>query len=312
MEKPIFIVGIPRSGSTLWLNVFAENPNVCRIAEMHFLTPFREDFRYFIRKYVGDLNDKKNVEKMVELIFSRQRLPGITGSFWYNDMKKLLDPQLMKSIEKKVLGSDKSLGAIFKILIDETTAFRGYSRSCAKFPVFVNHVPKLIQWYPECKVIHVIRDPRAIAMSRKNDPGGTQVKIKKYPKIGLFIRIVTIGSVMLQYVWASKLHLKYRKFQNYALFCYEDLLADPANTIKQLCEFADIDFVPEMLSPREGQASSITGKKQKGFDKQVATHWKTVISTVEEQLIVLFTKGSMKRFEYNPWTHPLLNEKRIS
>lgn len=305
MEAPIFIVGLPRSGSTLWLNIFEQNHKTCRIGEMLFLTPWRKDFRYFLRKKVGNLANRKNVEKLIELIFSRKLVPGITASFWYNDIGKVVNPNLKKIIQMRILESERSLESIFKILIEEISAFKGYNRCCVKFPVYVNHVPELLKWYPQCKIVHITRDPRAMAISRANDPEGTQIKIKKHPRLGFIIRNTMIFFVIVQYIWTSKLHCKYKTIHNYALFKYEDLLAEPERLIKELCEFTEIDFVPEMLDPKEGQASSVTGKKQKGFNKKAASHWKGVISPFLESVITMLTKSSSSRFEYDPQNHPV-------
>ena len=305
MKNPIFIVGLPRSGSTLWLNIFAQNPEICRMGEILFLTPWRRDFRYFLKRYVGDLSSDENVGKMVELLFSRKWLPGITGSFWYHDIGKVTKTELKERLRRRICDSDRSLGSIFKVIIEEMAAFQGYRRCCVKFPVYVNHVPQLLKWYPDCKIVHITRDPRAMAISRTNDPGGTQQKIKKYPQLEFVIRKIMIAFVIIQYIWTSKLHCSYKGIKNYALFRYEDLLAEPEKVVKKLCEFTEIDFVPEMLAPKKGQASSVTGKQQNGFNKKAASHWKKVISPFEEKLISFFTRASMKRFGYDPRKHPV-------
>ncbi len=308
MKNPIFIVGLPRTGSTLWLNVFAQNPNIYRMGEMLFLTPWRKDFRYFLRKLGGDLSSEENIEKMIELIFSLKCPPGITASFWCCDIKNVIDPRLKEILKTKINNSDKSLESIFKIIIDEITAFKGYNRCCVKFPVYVNHVPQLLKWYPNCKIIHITRDPRATAISRTNDPGGTLQRIKKHPHFIFIIREIMILFVIIQYYWTSKLHCKYKGMENYALFRYEDLLAEPEKIITKLCKFTDIDFVPDMLNPKKGQASSVTGKRQGGFNKKAASRWRDVISPFEEKIISFFTKGSMKRFGYDPRNHPVYQD----
>ena len=84
-----------------------------------------------------------------------------------------------------------------------------------KFPVYVNYVPQLLQWYPQCKIIHITRDPRATAMSRTNDPGGTQIRIRKYPNLAYFIKKIMVMFVVIQYIWTSKLHCKYKDLNNY-------------------------------------------------------------------------------------------------
>jgi hypothetical protein len=310
LKRPIFIVGLPRSGSTLWLNIITRNSRILRAAGMHFLTPWRKDFRYFIRKEIGDLSIEKNIEKMINLIFSSEIISGITSTFFIKDLKVVNDSRLKKILYNRILESDKSLGSIFKILIEEVTRFRGNSRCCMKFPLYFNHIPELFEWFPECRILHITRDPRAMAVSRTNDPDGTRKKIEKYPLLSFIIKKIMVYFVIIQYIWSSVLHVKYKRFKNYSLFRYEDLISDPDRIIKELCEFTDIDFVPEMLVPQKGnekgQSSSVTGEKQKGFNKEAAYRWKTRISTFDKTVITMLTNRSMKRFGYDPKNHPII------
>ena len=138
----------------------------------------------------------------------------------------------------KIKDSDRSLGSIFKILLEEITAFNGQNRFCVKFPLYVNYIPMLMQWFPKCRVIHIIRDPRAITASKTNDPDGTGAIIRRYPYLRFLIRKIMIFFVIMQYIWSSKLHCKFKKYENYALFKYEDLLVDQEIVIKDLCQFA--------------------------------------------------------------------------
>lgn len=309
LDTPIFILGLPRSGSTLWHNIITSDPRVFRIGGMLFLTPWRKDFRYFLRNHVGDLSIEKNNQEMINLIFSHNTIPGLTAPFFRREIKNVNHPHLKKLLYRRILHSDKSLGSIFKILIEEITTYRDHKRCCVKFPVYVNQLPKLFQWYPNSKIIHITRDPRAIALSKTNDISGTRKKIEKYPHLSFFIKKITIFFVIIQYIWTSKLHWKYKNNHNYALFRYEDLLSEPEKVIKKLCKFTGIDFVPEMLEPQKGkekgQSSSLTGKPQKGFDKNAAHRWVNRMSTFDKTLVTLLTKRSMKRFGYDPKNHPV-------
>ena len=66
------------------------------------------------------------------------------------------------------------------------------------------------------------------------------------------------------------MHLQLECLNNYRLFRYEDLLADPERVLRELCDFIETDFTEEMLEPQKGrhehQPSSLTGKQQKAFD----------------------------------------------
>ena len=268
---------------------------------MHFLTPpWRKDFRYFLKTSVGDLSKTENVRKMIDLIFSGKGIPGIHGDFWYYEAKNYAERDLKERIGSKIIESDRSLRSIFKTLIDEITCRYGFNRCCVHFPVFVNYIPHLQEWYPNAKIIHIVRDPRAMAVSRASFRGERKLRNRK----------MMMMFAVLQYAWTSWLHCRYNGIKNYSLFRYEDLLANPERIVRELCNFAEIDFVPQMLEPKEGQVSSVTGRKTSGFNKKAASHWKQVITPMEERVITLLTSSSMQRFEYDPVHHPIYMQNR--
>src|SRR2546430_1830260 len=98
-------------------------------------------------------------------------------------------------------------------------------------------------------------------------------------------RQMAVWFVIAQYRWTARLHLRYQGLPNYRLFRYEDLLAAPEQTLRQVCQFVETDFTEDMLNPEKGahehQRSSITGKQQRAFDVTAAIRWQTVISPMD-------------------------------
>jgi hypothetical protein len=257
---------------------------------LFYLNPWwRKDFRHFLKRNVGDLSVHENISKMTDRMFSGKVVSGLTAAFWRYEAKQFDKPDLKERINQRLLKSERSLQSIFKALTEEITIYSGFDRYCAKFPVFVNYVPYLLDWYPNCRVIHIVRDPRAMAVSRARFRG--EKRLKNRTAMMLF--------AVTQYIWTSRLHMQYNGIENYALFRYEDLLINPKETVKKLCDFAQLDFDPKMLQPSEGQASSVTGEKRSGFDATALSHWKNVISPSEEKMVTLLTKNSMTRFGYD-------------
>jgi len=83
MKPPIFIVGLHRSGSTLWHNLVAMCPGVMRLTEPRFLSPPRhKDFRFFLKTQGADLSSDQDIDTMVKLCFSKTGLPGLEAAFW--------------------------------------------------------------------------------------------------------------------------------------------------------------------------------------------------------------------------------------
>lgn len=314
MKSPIFIVGPHRGGSTLWHNLIAMRPGIIRLADPHFLgRRGQRDVRFFLNTQARNLSTPEDVNTLVELCFSRKNIPGLEGAFWrFEGIPAVNDPELRKAVARRIIDSNRSLGAIAKILIEEITRFSGCERACVKFPVDVGHVPELIEWFPDCKIIHITRDPRALAMSKSNDPSGTAIKVVEHPRFAWLIRKLAVCSTIVQYRASAKLHLQFKDISNYRLFRYEDLLADPQRVLRELCDFIETDFTEKMLEPEKGrhehQPSSLTGKRQKAFDPVAATRWRTVISRLDHWLISSLTRTSMKKLGYNPKTHPIFGK----
>jgi len=318
MQAPIFIVGPHRAGSTLWHNLIAMCPGIMRLTDPRFLTDWRHtDFRYFLRKFGGDLAIDQNVDNMVELCFAKKDLPGVNSTFWrFKNIEAATNPELKREISRRIKQSDRSLGAIAAIFIEEITRFSGCDRACVKFPVDVPYIPELLQWFPDCRVIHITRDPRALAMSKTNDPSGTAIKILEHPRLAWFIRKISVWNVILQYRRTARLHRRFRLLPSYKLFRYEDLLAEPEKTLRDLCKFIDVKFTDELLHPEAGrhehQPSSLTGEQKKAFNPSAAVRWQRVIPRFDKWLITTLTNQAMKTLQYDPGTHPIFRSSQAS
>jgi hypothetical protein len=320
MKSHIFIVGLHRAGSTLWHNLIAMCPRIVRLTDPRFLSDWRhKDFRYFLKTQVGNLASDENVLKMVELCFAKRALPGLDSTFWrFENIRAANDPVMRHKICFRVKQSDRSLGAVARTLIEEITRFSGCERACVKFPVDIGHIPELVQWFPDCKIIHITRDPRAVAMSKTNDPSGTAIKIVQHRRLAWLIRKMGVWFVIAQYRRTARIHRRFRHLGNYKLFRYEDLLADPEKTLRDLCEFIGAEFTRDLLHPEAGihlhQPSSLTGKQKKAFDPSAAVRWQDVISAFDKWLITALTKRSMRTLGYDPATHPIfgVNHRPLS
>jgi hypothetical protein len=184
--------------------------------------------------------------------------------------------------------------------------------------VDVGHIPELLRWFPDCRIVHITRDPRAMAMSKTNDPSGTALKVLAHPKLAWLIRRLSLWFVIAEYRQAARIHRRFQGVSNYKLFRYEDLLAEPDRTLTQLCEFVGAEFTEDLLHPEKGvhehQPSSLTGKQQKAFDTSAAVRWQTVIPSFDRWLITALTKQSMDALGYDPATHAIfrINDRRLA
>lgn len=299
-STPILVVCLPRSGSTFVTNILTASGSVLRIGELHYLDPWRSDFRTFLRRHGRGLADPSGVSGMVDSLLADELPRELRRGEWgWLPIRSLaattdLRARLIEAIE----GSDRSIGAIFRVIIDTTTASSASERAIVKSPVFPTYVEQLREWYPEAKIIHLTRDPRAIAMSKTSDPGGSRRLQEQYPRLRRFIPWLAKYFVVVQYVLSSRAHARVGETNNYLLLRYEDLLAEPERVVKELCAFTGLDYDDTMLSPSEGQASSLTGEKRGGIDRSAAERWREAMSPLEASIMTALTRRSMARYGY--------------
>jgi len=285
---------------------------VCRLADPRLLGAWwQEDFTSFLKSQ-GDLRHDENVGRLVERILSRhQGLLGLIGVFWrFEHFEAVVDaPEFRESLTRAIRQSDRTPMTIFRLLVEHLVHFSGCRRACVKFPVDIAQLPALLAAFPEGKIVHISRDPRAMAMSKTNDPGGTAVLRRRHPRLEPLIRPTLVVFAAWQYIRSSRVHRRYKHLPNYELFLYEDLMLDPAATMKRLCDFVGLPFSPDKLHLERGrhrqQRSSLTGEQTPQLDPQSALRWQTAITPFERWVVTSMTRRSMSRFGYDPHRHPI-------
>ena len=278
-----------------------------RFGEMHFRNPWHKDFSYFLKKNVGDLRDDDNVVKMVGLLFSGRRFDGLRGNYW-QQIQKVLPETLSSRLVQTILDSDRSLGAVFRALVIECTRIRGYNRCLIKFPVYPLYVDFLVDYFPNARILHITRDPRATAASKTSDPGGAVHWNSAYPWAKGLLPYAMKLFVVIQYIMVSRIHNRMVNNPQYRLFHYEDLLYDPEGSIHSMCDYLAIRYMDSFLNPKAGQPSSITGEIRNGFDVASAARWRSRLSARETSLITWMTRRAMLRVGFDPETHPVYRD----
>jgi len=208
MEK-IFIVGVGRSGTSLLQSMLNTHSKMSFIPETHFL-----------RKYVfksSTVVDVKNIDSIIETLnndddFLRAKIPAIEiveiGMGYVDIYNALLDVYLKRK-GKEIIGD--------------------------KDPRNIDFLSQLNTFYPEGKVIHMIRDPRDVVLSRtKADwSKGRSFYLHAYMYITQIKRGRQLG--------------KEKYGINYTEIFYEDLISDPVKVLNELCNFLNVNFEEKML-----------------------------------------------------------------
>jgi hypothetical protein len=162
-----------------------------------------------------------------------------------------------------------------------------------KTPSHLFHVDTLIEWFPDCRVIHILRDPRAVLASEMNlrraKPDYPLDKANPMYNFGLFLW------VLVGWRLAVNRHARYGKRypNNYFLVRFEDLYLDHEEIVKRVSAFLDIEFDKAMLNP------PIVGSSFQGEENHNPVHsWKERLPLQYVILLKLFLNHHLGRFGY--------------
>ncbi len=151
-----FILGYPRSGTTMLRYILSEHPDVVIPPESQFIP----ELIFRIRRNSIDVNTKEGQQCIFRAMLK-------TKFVTENVSKYSLD---IKSLEKHM--KEPTVGNCISTLFEELTA-RVNKKVCGvKTPYYTQHLPLLAEVFPKAKFIYLVRDGRDIALSAHRIWGG--------------------------------------------------------------------------------------------------------------------------------------------
>ncbi len=215
----------------------------------------------------GDLSTDAGVERVVTAIYASRG-----KSFWSRFASTVQRDEFERSLRE----GDRSRRALFDAAM---RAFaQGRPVAGDKTPEHIYAVPTLLAWFPQARVVHTFRDPRAIYVSLRR-----KERAEKLSRAGYLARLAgpvfdLYASTNLALRWRrmARLHRRYAaEFPGrYTLQRFEDTLADPEGTVRRLCDFIGIAYDPAMLDQVVHNSSYAPKRSGAGIDRSTAERWR--------------------------------------
>lgn len=207
-NPPFFIVGCPRSGTTLLCSLVDAHPELCVPPESHIFTRFS----MFI-KYYGDFSDDKNLYRFVHDFLSDS---------WIKHWRLSISAQqfIDDLIERSFAGCIDHLFEIYAMQF-------GKKRWGDKSPSHTGYVLEIKQLFPNAKFIHLIRDGRDVAESLVRVP---------------FSPIDIVSNAQLWRKRVSFFHRakKYLSQDDYLELSYESLVRNHRQELSRVFNFLNV------------------------------------------------------------------------
>jgi len=300
--EAVFIVGVSRSGTTLMRRVLDSSSRMGIATENHYLGHLlaREGARHYFRQ-VGDLRDDAAVRRVVELIWSgdfqrRSRLREISP-YW----RWLMRTVPRQEFEARLLASDRTDRGVFSALMRTYADRRGKPVIGEKTPAHLAYVDTLLDWYPNGRVVHMVRDPRAIYVSelRRRRERAVTVPYRQLVRVPPLFRAFVLQQVTLVWARAADRHaaLAAGYPDRYRSVRFEDLVGEPRATLATLFDFLGVEMEERVLQQKVTSKGAQLGMA--GFDAGAADRWRERISPGAERWLRTVLRGRMRKLGYS-------------
>jgi hypothetical protein len=222
---PIFIVGAPRSGTTLLQRMLRSHPRISSpTGESHFFIPLLRDEARF-----GDLSQVENVRALLEQMHERWAEFLDTD---FHGVKFEIDSMANAIHARGARRMSEVLDALFRINAEG----EGKARWLDKTPYYIHHIPALLMTYPDAQFVHIIRDGRDAVLSM----------LERAVDIRVF-NVAAGAKLWKHYVEAGRSAGKQLAPHQYMELRYEDILGEPVTSVRMLCEFLGEEFSDKVI-----------------------------------------------------------------
>lgn len=270
--KPIFICGPDRSGTTLIYALLASHPNLSMVRRTNM-------WRYFYDRY-GELSRPENLERC------------LSDMTRYNRMRHLLPDR--ERIRREFRQGEPTYGRLFALFHEHNAERAGRTRWGDKSLHTERYVDHVVAEFPDARIIQMVRDPRDRYASVRKRFG------RDTPRLG-----ASAGRWLLAQYYGHRNHKRYP--DNTMFVRFETLASEPEATLRQICEFIQEPYAPEMLT-MQGAKRYATSGGNSSFDRiapgVISTkpigRYRSVLTPHEIAYIQFVCGREMAAFDYEP------------
>lgn len=270
-KPPFFIVGAHRSGTTMLRLMLNNHPHLAVPYESDFITLF-----YHKLPEYGDLGRQDNVTKLLHDICANPHV---------KKGKLIEDPQ--EILAHPITTYADLVQEIFTTYAQK----KGKQRWGDKTPGYVTELDVVWKLFPGCRIVHLVRDGRDVAVSLRGLEWGSS----------------HIPSVAEDWRWKTTLGHKVGAVlgEHYLEVHYEDLVLKTAETLRTICAFLQEPYDEALLAFHERAEGEMPAESIKWHqnsvrppDPNIVYAWKHKMSIADRIIFEDIAGPTLAMFGY--------------
>lgn len=276
ISNPFFIIGSPRSGTTLLERILNRHSRL-------FIPPETEYF-YLLQRYTDSFDEKVGRQALIKFLkqYEKEEAFQFLGLQCGSELYRLAD-------------GVTSFAELFCQLMATLADSSGKERWIEKTPHHLRYAEKISKSLPNSKFILLMRDGRAVINSRLKHPNWENNIVTSARKWGCDANT------------ANALRNRLPEGNLYVLY-YEKLLINPELEVRQLLDYLGEDYEENMVTPDNEKRTVKTDYYQQEWMKKSLTSldsgrisgWE---NELKEKQIILIEKLVGKELE--KWNYPV-------
>jgi hypothetical protein len=262
VDRPIFLVGLPRSGTTMIQDILCAHESVAYLTNA-------------MQRHPRHLCAVEDIRRRLKLDFETDRFlgdsvrvspgsPSDATALWAKWFD--VDPFSLEYRERKTSDFSEETIADMKDTIRRITWFFGgrNKRFFSKLLVLFPHLSLVNELFPDAKLIHMVRDPRLTANSMlklyrrfhdhqkglgkqqrdKRAEGRIFIPYPRFPGLKSYAEAYGVDDIRTTaHLWNEAIDTIDAVRNQMGSFCevrYEDVLSEPRATVQQILDFCEL------------------------------------------------------------------------
>ena len=290
-QRVCFIAGQAKSGTTLVAALLDNHPELLALPQETAYFPT------LLKKY-GSAGRRAQFDYLTNESFSRVLFGG-EPKWREHEYKDFPQRKFLETFERIAFDPANAQRDLLALMAEAYAATIGtpldqIKRWIEKTPANRNHADEIFARFSDSKLLVTLRDPRAIL--------ATQIALEKTRKTKRF----SVYYVIAHWRVAAKLARRVRAGDLPGLFVqFEQLVSEPARVMKDVCDYLEIQFDPEVVltptkigEPWGGNSAARIAFSQ--VSAEPAARWQKELSEEEIGWVEWHCRDLMPEFGYEP------------